>query len=574
MIEIKRVVKNIGEVKRHKIVISVCCILIVSLIVFLPVLKNEFIGWDDNQLVYENLVIRNLTWNNLKEIFTSFYVGNYIPLTILSFSLEYRFLKLNPYGYHMSNLILHLLNSILVFWLIYMLSNKFSISALVALLFGIHPTHVEAVAWITGRKDVLYSFFFLLSIISYLYYQRDRAVKNYFLSLFFFIFSLLSKSIAITMPFVLLLCDYLGKRKFDRYLILEKIPYVGIATLVGIIAIWGQRSVNLVGPKSFSEILYNTFLANYLVVFYLSKIAIPIKLSAVYPFPGAGDSFIKSPYLISSITVLALLSAVIYLRKHSRKITFGSLFFLLTILPVIQPIAGEAAAGDRHTYLPAIGLFYLLGYGLYSLYELKIRYTRMLKIALRIAVVGLMAILSILSWQRCHIWKDGITMWSDVLEKYPDLVMGYYNRGIAYYNNRKYDNAIADYSQVIRMDSNFAAALNNRGMIYFQFADYEKALADFTQALKIHPQSVQANYNRGLTYGFIGEYEKAIADFTRALMLDPKYSMAYAKRALSFYAIKEYENAWQDVRNAENLGCRIDPNFIKDLTEMSGKRNR
>ena len=213
--------------KNHKIILSLCLILAIPAISFFPSLKNDFLNWDDPQYVTENKMITELSWRNIETIFDSIYMGHYHPLTLLSYALEYRFFKLNPFAYHLTNLILHLINGLLVFWLIWMLKGGVLTSLVVSLLFGIHPLHVESVAWISERKDLLCSFFFLGSLVVYLTYLKTRRRRFYFLSLFLFLLSLLSKSMAVTLPLVLVLCDYLLDRKFDRKCLIEKIPFLG-----------------------------------------------------------------------------------------------------------------------------------------------------------------------------------------------------------------------------------------------------------------------------------------------------------------------------------------------------------
>ena len=224
-----------------RITLCLCLILLIVFGAFLPSLKNGFVNWDDDCYVLNSSSISSsISASNLKSIFTSFSVGHYQPLTILSYAFDYQLFKLNPYYYHLTNLILHLLNSLLVFYLIYLLSGNIGVSFITAILFGIHPLHVESVAWISERKDVLYSFFFLLSCIIYLYYlTKERNSKYYLLSLFLFLCSLLSKSMAVTLPLLLLLMDYYLKRKPNKELLLDKIPYFFLTAISCIIVFFG-----------------------------------------------------------------------------------------------------------------------------------------------------------------------------------------------------------------------------------------------------------------------------------------------------------------------------------------------
>src|SRR3989339_423851 len=213
--------------QKRNIIFSVCLILIVTFISYHSSIKNDFVNWDDNLYITGTNKIRELSLKSIVNFFTSF-------------DIEYKFFKLNPHAYHLTNLILHLINCLLVFWLIVLLSKKASVSFIVALLFGIHPLHVESVAWISERKDVLYALFYLGSIISYIYYlkgetlhfiqgdskkQNDGGKKYYYYSIFLFLLSLLSKSMAVTLPFVLILTDYLNNKKINKNTLKEKIPF-------------------------------------------------------------------------------------------------------------------------------------------------------------------------------------------------------------------------------------------------------------------------------------------------------------------------------------------------------------
>ena len=257
-----------------------CLILVIVSLSFLPSLKCGLVNWDDDRYLSNTPAVQSLSLTTVKEASTSFFIGHYQPLTILSYALDYHFYKLNPYHYHLTNLILHLLNSLLVFYLIYLLSGNIIVSFITAILFGLHPLHVESVAWVSERKDVLYSFFFLLSCITYLYYlTKGNKHKYYILSLFLFLCSLLSKSMAVTLPLLLLLIDYYLKRKPNKTLLLDKIPYFFLSIIFGIIAIFGVGIRPKVGFSLFGALSA----ASYATVFYLGKLFLPIKLSCLYP---------------------------------------------------------------------------------------------------------------------------------------------------------------------------------------------------------------------------------------------------------------------------------------------------
>ncbi len=586
--------------RKNKIILSVILISLISFIAFIPALRNDFTHWDDDVLVTENMTIRELSWHNIGHYFTSYYISTYIPLTLLSFAIEYRIAELNPQVYHTTNAVLHMFNCLLVFCLIYLLSKNIGISLLVALFFGLHPLRVESVAWVTERKDVLFSLFFLATLIFYLLHHTTRKVRNYCLALVMFVLSALSKGMAITLPFVLLLLDYYTKRRFTRKLIFEKIPFFAVALVFGFLAVFAQFPSIARRTESLVSFPNTIFIAGHNLLFYLLKLALPVRLSALYPYPDLSGNALPIIFYVSPAIFLGLVLFVIFMRKHSRVLTFGSIFFLLNIVTVIGiiPLAGAAIAADRYTYIPSIGIFFTVAAGFYYLYKksnIRAGFKKHFLLLIMIAVLG---IFSILTWQRCKVWKNDMSLWQDALSKYPssvayngrglafyeikqydaavsdfiqalrldpDFATAYYNRGNAYDARKDYGKAIADYSKAIGYKPKYAKAYNNRGLTYGRISEYKKAIHDFTQAVRIDSTYAKACNNRGMMYGRLGENDQAINDFTQAVHVDPNYAKAYYNRAVAYFVTGEYSKALEDVNRSKKLGYNVNPDFIKRL---------
>jgi hypothetical protein len=299
-----------------------CLILIIVSLSFLPSLKCGLVNWDDDRYLSNTPAVQSLSLTTVKEASTSFFIGHYQPLTILSYALDYHFFKLNPYNYHLTNLILHLLNSLLVFYLIYLLSGNIIVSFITAILFGLHPLHVESVAWVSERKDVLYSFFFLLSCITYLYYlTKEHKSRYYLLSLFFFLCSLLSKSIAVTLPLVILLLDYYLKRKPGKIFFLDKIPYFVLSIIFAIIAIFGVYLDNVVRSEPHFSLFSTLSVASYAIIFYLGKLFLPIKLSCLYPYHNF-EYNLTYLYSIIAVVLLGILIVCIFSNQWTQRVLF------------------------------------------------------------------------------------------------------------------------------------------------------------------------------------------------------------------------------------------------------------
>lgn len=536
--------------KKQQIILSICLILTITFISFSPSLKNDFANWDDNFYVTENPLIMELSWKSIKTIFNQYYMGHYHPLTLLSYSLEYYFFKLNPLVYHLTNLILHLMNGLLVFLMILMLKGGVLTSLVVSLLFGIHPLQVESVVWISERKDVLYTFFFLGSLIVYLHYLKTQSVRTYLLSFFLFILSLLSKSMAVTLPVVMFLCDFLLHRKFDRKCLVEKIPFLVTVFIFGMIALFAQGPGRTIGPKPSFSLIKTIFVVSEALASYISKLILPVKLSCLYPFiKGEGPW----PY-VYVLVILGILIAGILLIIFGKykKIIFGLLFFLVTLLPVL-PLKIVA---DRYTYVPSIGIFFVFGDGFSWLYSRSLRDSRMMRTIVAVVLIGILGIFSFLTWERGQVWKESVALWDDVLNKYPDLPKAYIHRGHGYSERKQYDQAISDFTKALEINPRYAEAYYNRGIIYGKRGLFDQAISDYTIALEINPRFAVAYYNRGNAYAKRGLFDQAISDYTKALEINTQYAEAYNNRGTIYLAKGEYEQAISDLKKTIGINSR------------------
>ena len=554
-----------------RISLCICLILLIVFGAFLPVLKNGFVNWDDDNYVVNNTSITSVSVPNLKSIFGSFFVGHYMPLTILSYLLNYQFFKLNPFGYHLTNLILHLLNCLLVFYLIYLLSRNIGVSFITAILFGIHPLHVESVAWVSERKDVLYSFFYLLSAITYLYYlTREHKSRYYLISLFLFLCSLLSKSMAVTLPLLLLLMDYYLKRKPNRGAILDKIPYFCLSFVFGIIAIFGVYLGNMVRSEAHSSLFSIISVASYGIVFYLGKLFLPIKLSCLYPY----YNFEYNPtYLYSIIAVILLLLIMALSVKYTRKLLFGAAFFLITLLPALQFIpASTIIVADRYAYIPSIGVFFILSTLIYWLYSKK------LKILALVVVIFIILNLSFLTYNRCKVWKDGISLWSDVLENY-STVIAYNSRGLMFVKKNDYKKAYDDFSEAIRVCYKERQIFDNQGdysmnLLYvtvnlanmqYALGRKKEAIVTLNKLIKLNPDYSGSYLKLASIYYSMGENDKAIVLFKMAIEKDPNFAGAYYTLGTIYDGLGNKEEALKSYCQA----VKINPRYLEAYNNLA-----
>lgn len=561
----------VSWIKNRQVTVSLLLVLIITSVAFYPSLQNNFTNWDDDLNVVENQHIKELSWENVKTWFSQDFVKHYVPLVMVSYALEYKLFGLDPFAYHTVNLLLHLLNCCLVFWFIYLLWPKPGIAFFTALLFGIHPLHVESVAWISERKDVLYAFFFLFSLIAYIYYKkRDRQVF-YYVSIGLFLCSLLTKSMAVTLPLVLLLIDYLIKG-FDKKWVQEKIPYLLLSVVFALLMLkitYGGSS-GLENQHSPFSLLRNFLITNYGVVFYLQKLIVPIGLSAFYPYPVKWGNNVPMLFMLSPIIVLALIALLFFVKKNKKEILVGSLFFLITIFPVLQLIpAGNAIAADRYSYIPSIGIFFVVGVFLSRLLNQN---TIHLKTVRRIAMVLVLAITSLLviqTRQRCLVWKDGISLWKDVTSQYPDVDFAHHNLGNAYLDAGLFNESVSSFNETLRINPNYLDSYISKGFALQKMGMLDKAMGEFEKVLQIDPDNYEAHVNLGISFFAKGFLDQALVEYSKAIEINPENENPYFLLGLVYLKKNDLNRAIIQWNNA----LRINPKHekAKEYIEKAGQ---
>ena len=414
--------------------VALAIVLLTTLAIYFKAIKFDFLmTWDDSFYFTENNDIKDLHWTNIKLFFTEFYLGNYQPITVLMYAIEYKLVGNSSYLYHLNNIILHIINTFLVFVLIRKISSKNVMVALItASFFAIHPMHVESVVWVSERKDVLYSFFFLLSLIIYTNYYKSGKLKHLILTCIFFVLSCLTKSAAVILPLVLLLLDYYSNRKYSWKMFVEKVPFFAISLIFGIVALNSQKSAIPATP-----IISNHFLVvSFSLISYIFKAFIPVHLSAIYPYPIESGGTLPIMYYLSLLFIGLLILFVWYSCRWGKDVVFGFLFFIITIILVLQFVeVGFATMADRYTYIPYIGLFFIVGKFFEYLYNSVNRNYKKYTNYLLVAIIFGFITFSTISYGRVKLWKNDGALFSDVLNKYPDCVGALNNRGVYYINN-------------------------------------------------------------------------------------------------------------------------------------------
>ena len=566
-----------SEATQHKnlIPVLICLALAILTVITFGTLKDcGFINFDDNIYVYENAYVQSgLNWNSIGQAFFSFELvkisGYWHPLTWLSLMLDYQIFGLNPSGYHLMNLLFHVLNTILLFLIFRRMTKTLWPSAFVAALFAIHPLHVESVAWITERKDVLSTFFWMLTMGAYSYYVEHPGFRRYFFVLLFFILGLMSKPMLVTLPFVLLLLDYWPLQRFQEIKPDHKVQPEVSKSVTSDKQKKKSKKKNAIAIKETLEVkkpadpeykwslIYpllwekvpafcpgNTFeyrniyrrtksrsyliieelplgvrIGNALVSYitYIGKMIWPSNLAVLYPYPGLLPPWqvLGSVFLLIAITLV-----VIWRVKKFPYLATGWLWYIGTLVPVIGIVqVGSQAMADRYTYIPLIGLFIMVAWGVPDLLK-KWNYRK--EILLASSALSILC-LSIITWTQVGYWQNNITLYDHTLKVTDNNWLIYNNRGIAYNGLGNYRQAIEDYDRAIEIKPDYAEAYYNRGIVYVALGNYRQAIEDYSRAIEIKPGYAEAYYNRGIAYNGLGNYRQAIEDFSRAIEIKPDY---------------------------------------------------
>jgi len=494
-------------------------VLLCAAVLYSRALTCGLTSFDDDTYIAHNPFLKDCSIHGIKAIFTSFYACNYYPLTTLTFLAEYTAFGLNPLTYHLVNVLLHLVNIVLVFKLVDALSGKSRVGLLVCILFAVHPFRVESVAWVSERKDVLYALFYISSLIVYLrYINTGQKARHYIWTLSLFVLSLLSKPAAVSLPVLLLVIDLYKGRKLTPKVWLEKMPFLLLSLVFGVINIMAQQAD---GAISDLNAIYNP-LQRVVVfcsapAFYIVSLVAPFRMTAVHFFPTAEEGALPVLYYLS-IPFLAAVGWWVVRNKYLRKeVLFGVAFFLVSIAPMLQIISvGSAFAAERYTYVPYVGLFYIVAQWLADPGS-----KQRLKMTVFFVFTGLFVVLG---WMRIAVWKSDETLYGDIIEK-----------------DAKHAAMMAQGSLEV-------------GLQKAEKGDMQKALEEVSHAVLMDPASAQAYYSRGVIYAEIKDYTAAVADFSKVIELSPENGAVYSARANVQLLQKDTAHACADWNKAALLG--------------------
>ncbi len=667
--------------------IGIC---LITLLCFSHIFSNQFLFWDDNQFILNNINIRRFTWENMRQLISHEYGANWQPLTMLSYSINYYFSKYSPFGYFFTNVLFHLGSTAMVFFIIKKLLISFwgnakmkptlLIAGIVSLWFGIHPMHVESVGWLFERKDVLYTFFYLLGLLFYIKYVNGEKSKGMFilnilltilslwaliglsgpsfhfmvksfhitiwppvvllpLAIFFaiaalgelkfikvkvelfyvfefFFFALISKPMAVVFPFSILLIDFFLNRKFKKNVLIEKIPFLALSFVIGLLTLQTQdanHALDSVFPLS-----DRFFIACYSFTEYIVKLFFPFHLSGFYPYPvNPGTSlpteFYLRPLLLILVTVVPLYFTYKKNKAWFKVLAFGLGFYLVNIALVLQFFSvGNAIISDRYSYMSYIGLFFIIAYFLNVLIE---KSSESVRFAIMTAGVLFTAMLGYLCFDRTYAWTNTETMLTDVINQYPEKVpqaykylgiyygetgrpkdafncydivinkmhlmdpQAYCNMGMVYIALNNLKEAGKYLLMSIKLDSNSFMSYRNLGQICLDTGNYAGAFHYFDKAKSIYANDEGLYFEISLAHVATQQYAEAVKDYNLLLQMNPDNAKYYYNRGIAEYSLGQKDAATDDFKKTlsmpvtpQNAPYHMDANSAHNLSVLSKER--
>jgi tetratricopeptide (TPR) repeat protein len=536
----------------------------ITVFVYAPVGHYSFVLYDDLQYVAKNANIQGAPlWQSIKWAFS---LNQGLPLTWLSHILDVQLFGSNPGPQHITNVVFHVIDSLLLFGVLLRMTAKWKPAAFVAALFAVHPLHVESVAWIAERRDVLSTFFLLLTIWAYISYTRQPRLHRYLLMFFFFVLGLLSKPMLVTLPVLLLLLDIwpLHRLQLERgqggrwlRLGLEKLPMLAVAIVGGIVTI--VKTQNRGGIESFDSIPLSLRTANAAVsyVVYIRDMVWPVNLAAFYPY-----GLLPAWEVTGSVLVLIAISAFAAwnARRHSYLLV-GWLWYLVTLGPVIGLIqAGGQARADRFTYVPLVGLFIIAAWGIPELTG-RWQYRRAaLTAAAGIVICGC----AIAARRQVQYWENAYTLWQHALDTTTGNFLAHMVLGVALASDGRIDESIAQYREALAIQPGFAEAHNDLGIALARQGRIDEAILEFQAAVSLAPEAAVTHYDLGFALAEQGKPQEAIIHYSEAVRLDPSYVEAFTKLGDAQLVQGRLGEAIANYTEA----LRIQPNFVDAIDNL------
>jgi tetratricopeptide (TPR) repeat protein len=573
-VEDRLLIPQRGTAMRHWQVLMIYFLLAcITLVVYLPVLKLDFVNFDDSAYVTSNLnVSSGLTWSGVVWAFRNFHSSNWHPVTWISHMVDCQLYGLKPAGHHMTSALLHIANVLLLFGLLKGMTGAMWRSAFVAGLFALHPLRVESVAWVAERKDVLSGFFGLLTLLAYAKYVKWKfeirnskleanpkfetriAIFYYCLALAWFALGLMSKPMLVTWPLVMLLLDYWPLRRVDGRalapLVLEKIPFFVLSAGSCVITFLAQRQGGAVVPMQSFPWLFRMENAAMSYVRYIGKLFYPHNLAVVYPKVAGWP---LEEVLFGSILLVVAALIVITNWRRGYLVT-GWLWFVVTLLPVIGLVkVGDVSMADRYTYLPAIGIFVVIAWGIC---ELTSRWSSR-SIPLAIGATTILISCAIVTRMQLPYWQNAKSLFEHALAVTGKNALAEINLGVYFTQTGQLNRAREHYESAIAADPNFAESWVGKGYILAEEQKYDEAIQDYEYAMNLKPDLADTRINYGKALFQVGRTNEALQQFREAVELSPKEAIGHYNLGYNLFAVGDVLGAVAEYRTATELNPKL-----------------
>ena len=572
---------------QHIEVIICLFIVIATLIVYGQVRNQEFPNFDDTLYITENPHVQNGL--SLKGVIWSFTAGTDVsnywhPVTWLSHMLDYQLYGSNPMGHNWTNLLIHIANIICLFFIFKRMTGALWRSGFVAALFAIHPLNVEVVAWVAERKDLLCTLFWFLSMWAYIRYVEAPGFNRYFLVLLFFMLGLMSKPMIVTLPFVLLLLDYWplgrmqwgwtnmehrpGARRFSAlHLVVEKTPFFLLSAVASVAAFVTQKKGGALAPLDFSFLKINILNAINSYISYIGKMIWPSSLAVFYPNHG-----ILSMWKTAFAFLLLICLSVIFIRQWKRfpYLIVGWFWYLGTLVPVIGLVRiGSFSMADRYAYVPIIGLFLIIAWGVSDF----ISRWRFRRIILFVSSGAVLSMFGLCAWLQVGYWRNSISLFEHTINVTDNNWLAHNNLGKALAEKGKVNDAVYHFKHALKIKPDHIQALNNLGTALASKDRLDEAFLQYKKAIKIQPDSDVTLYNLGRVMFDRKNFREAIYYFKKVLKINPEYAGAHHNMAILLTERGEFDEA----KSHYNHALRVkpdDPNIHWSLGDLLTKQGK
>jgi protein O-mannosyl-transferase len=549
------------------------------------ILFNDFVDYDDNLYVTGNPQVQEgLTLSGVYYAFTDTSTGNWHPLTMLAHMLNYTLFGLAPMGHHLSGLLIHSANTLLLCLILYRMTRTLWPSAAAALLFGIHPLHVASVAHVAQLKDLLSTFFWLLTMWAYAHYAATGSRRAYRAALAFFALGLLAKSMLVTLPVVLLILDYWPLRRFTSprdpgetlarrglRLAREKIPFFALAAAVSMVTFIAQRATGAVLALEYRPLSLRIQNAAISYVTYLVKTVWPTNLAVFYPYPETIPAW---RFVGAAVALLALTALAWALWKRRPYLLAGWMWYLVTLIPVIGIVqVGAQAMADRYSYVPLIGIFVAVAWAAHEVLMAAPRW----RVPVVAAATVAMAALAVTSWVQAGTWQNSRVLWQHAIDVTTGNHLAYNNLGVVLVHEGELERAERSFQEALRLLPEFRDAQLNLANIYTVYAlryrdagRYDDALTHFNKAVAFQPPNSEIYMALGRTHFEVQNYPQAVEAYAEAVRLEPGRADARLSLGIALERAGDYNAAERQITEA----LRLQPDLDAARTALARVRRK